>query len=302
MTRPATPPFRRPILALLACVGAVAFATSIHAQDEKPPADQPSSDQPASPAPLAGPEVEHVRPDRLEQGLTMGAMPGMQMGQTRQLPMGDVRELLEAMSAPEAPDELRITEEQSEALRLLNREHQARIRAFRAEHADVIESLRIRGGLHPVRIPDDQLSDTQRGARYELREFMQAGPTDADLQARIFAALTEPQRAHLNTEIDRRIEERARERRERLYADELNARPVDETDLFNADGTVDLEALPPRLRRQLKDVPEPRRTERLRLMLDRLFRIQGGERGGAERPTDKPKPAVETVQVPSPGG
>lgn len=261
-----------------------------------------SSAQQNEPAPLAGPEVKQVRPDRLEQGLTAGTMPGMQMGQARQLPMGDVRRLLEAMASEAAARDVRVSAEQNAAIRALTRTHQAAVRAFRAEHAERIESLRLAGGLAPMRTPDNELSDAQRGKRAELQALLRGGPNDADLQARVFAALTDAQREHLNAEIDRLIEERARERMERQYADELNAKPVDPAAFFNDDGTVNLDALPERLRRQLADLDEPQRANRLRRMLERLSRMQPGAAapGGAVRAKDRRPPALETVQVPDP--
>ncbi len=252
------------------------------------------------PAPLAGPEVRQVRPDLLEPGLTMGAAPGMAMGQMRQLPTREVRRLLEAMSKDDAPEAIRLTDEQSEAIRAVTREHQATARAFREANAKTIESLRIRGGLIPVRIPDDQLSDDQRGARAELYAFNRQGPTDADLQSRVFAELTDAQRAHLNEAIASLLEARSREQRERRYADELKAQPVDPASFFTDEGTVDLDALPERLRRELAAIDEPQRTNRLRRMLERLSRVQARGPAGVERPVGRKPPPVEAIVVPKP--
>lgn len=265
---------------------------------------QPEASAPAEPAPLAGPTVEQTRPDLLEAGLTMGAMPGMAMGQVRQLPMREMRELLEKMSGEAVADELRISSEQSEAIKRLTREHQADVREHRKQNADWIEPLRIRGGLQPVRIPDDQLSQTQREARSELWRRLREGPNDAHLQTRIFAELTARQRAHLDVEIGTLLRERERERRERIYAAELNAEPVDPATFFDAQGAVILEALPPRLRDQLAELDEPQRTNRLRRILERLARTQPAEPNANRRDRDPDPsarvPSVETVQVPNP--
>ncbi|MEL6795727.1 MAG: hypothetical protein AAFO89_02790 [Planctomycetota bacterium] len=250
------------------------------------------------PAPLAGPEVKQVRPERLEQGLTMGQTTGMQMGQSRQLPMRDVRALIEAMSEDTAAAGIRITLEQTETIRSVTREHQAAVRAHRAEHADRLKDLRFKAGVVPERIPDDQLSRDQRAARTALQQLYRSGPTDADLQTRIFAQLTEAQRAHIDAEIGRLLEQRSRERREKQYADELNAEPVDTAAFFNADGTANLEALPAPLKRQLAKVDEPQRTKRLRRILDRF--AQRPAQPAEPIPDGPPAPTVDAVQVPNP--
>jgi hypothetical protein len=261
-----------------------------------------ADDEPS--APLAGPPVEAIRPDLLEAGLTMGAMPGMSMGQLRQLPMRDVRALLEQMSSDAIGEELRLSAEQGEAIKRLTREHQADVREHRKQNADWIEPLRIRGGLHPVRIPDDQLSQTQREARSELWRRLREGPNDAHLQTRVFAELTARQRAHLDVEIGRLLRERDRQRREKLYAAELNAEPVDPSTFFDAEGQVILDALPPRLRDQLAALDEPQRSNRLRRIIDRLTRVQPASPApdGGQRPArdERAAPGIETVQVPNP--
>lgn len=256
-----------------------------------------SAGQGDDPAPLAGPEVREVRPDLLEQGLTAGPMTGMSMGQTRQLPMRDLRRLLEAMAEDNAPGHLRTTAAQREAFKTLTAEHQAALRVYRREHAETIESMRIAAGLAPVRLDDGDLSADQRAARTAFYSFMRRGPTDAHLQTRIFAELTDEQRAHINAEIGRLIEEQARERRERRYADELAASPVDPSTFFNADGTVDMDALPERLRRQMSEFEEPQRANRLRRIVERVSRIRL-ETGESEVTTGRAAPGIDAVQVP----
>lgn len=254
---------------------------------------------------LSGPRVESVRPERLEQGLTMSGGQGMQMGQMRQLPMADVRGLLEAMAADEADASIRLSADQSESIAGLTREHRRLVRAYRSEHAERIESMRIRGGLIPARLPDDQLSDDQRAARAALYRFYREGPSDADLQAQVFAALSPEQREHLNAEIDRLIEQRSRERRERQYAEALASQPIDPEDLFDASGAVRMELLPDRLRERLSRAPEARRAQILRRILGeraegRLPSGPAGEAGGESGMSDRPPPSTESIEVPPP--
>ncbi len=126
------------------------------------------------------------------------------------------------------------------------------------------------------------------------------GPTDADLQARVFAVLAEPQRAHLNAAIDRLIEQRSRERRERLYAEELNAEPIDPKTFFNDDGSVNMDALPAPLRARLAQVPEEQQAQRLRRILERLSQRQAASRAGTVEATDKRPPPRRIIEVPEP--
>ncbi|MEL6499347.1 MAG: hypothetical protein AAF937_04230 [Planctomycetota bacterium] len=252
----------------------------------------------SDPAPLAGPEVRQTRPERMEQGLTSDRSTGMQMGQVRQLPPKDLREILDAMSKEDTPDAVRMTAAQRAAIRAITRDHHAAVRAHRAEHADTLNALRVRGGVLPERIAYDKLSQDQRAARSELQALLRTGPSTADLQARVFAELTGPQREHADAAIDTLLERRAREAREKRYADELNAAPVDTAAFFRQDGTVNMEALPERLRRQLADVKEPRRAQRLRRLLDRFAerRAQPSE----PTPDGPAAPDLESVPTPTP--
>lgn len=78
-------------------------------------------------------------------------------------------------------------------------------------------------------MPPEAPSPEREDARRKIRDLMQAGPSTADLQRRIYAELTEAQLAFIDAEILRRAEEQAQKRDratlERRRADRAQNRP-----------------------------------------------------------------------------
>ncbi|MEO1533927.1 MAG: hypothetical protein AAFS11_00010 [Planctomycetota bacterium] len=259
-----------------------------------------SAGQGDDPAPLAGPEVREVRPDLLEQGLTAGPMTGMSMGQTRQLPASDFTDLLRRLDSDEVEWTMRFSDRQRDRLDAVRRTHQTAVREYRREHAETFRDLRERAGYNAdPRVPDDKVGADVMEARLALRALYQRGPTAADLQTKLYAELTGAQQDWVDAEIGRLIEEQSRERRERRYADELAASPVDPSTFFEDDGTVNMDALPERLRRQMSEFEEPQRANRLRRIVERVSRIRL-ESGESEPMADRAAPGIDAVQVPKP--
>ncbi|MFI4893797.1 MAG: hypothetical protein ACIAQ0_10245 [Phycisphaerales bacterium JB058] len=137
----------------------------------------------------------------------------------------------------------------------------------------------------------------QEAARRELRAFMQAGPSSGDLQRRIFAELSPEQQQFIDEEVLLRAEERAQERdmamlerRRRDRAEEApGARPgrtpgqaqagnrqrIDWSQVYSEDGSINLEALPERIRQRIENLDDEQRQR----VLDALKkRFETGER------------------------
>lgn len=248
-------------------------------------------------APLAGPTVDADRPARLEQGLT-DEMPGPARGRT--LPIRDIQRLLRSLDEQPADPGLALTAAQKDELARLAQEHRDSVRRYREANAEAFRSLRAKAGTQSN---DAELTNEQRDARDKLRELSAAGPADADLLARLYAILTEPQRAWLDAEVQKILDERARERGMQRYRDELNAPRPDTAAYFNEDGTVNLEALPPQLRQRIERLPEDQRAPRLRATLQRLERLRPGNAGENRVrpvPNDKPAPDPASIQAPEP--
>lgn len=182
-------------------------------------------------------------------------------------------------------------------------------------------------------ISRDDLTDAQRAAIARLRELRAQAPGPEAVQTRVWAELTELQRAHVQTRID---EHRARmaDQRQAAYVERMTARrdaadarpdaaagdpPPARADVqaaarLSQELRQTLESLPPPMQARLAQLP-PERLERL---LDRLSRLtpeeraqalrrlqqarerQGDRRGGDRRDRSSPPP-LERVKVPDPG-
>ena len=126
---------------------------------------------------------------------------------------------------------------------------------------------------------------------------MQAGPSSGDLQRRIFAELSPEQQQFIDEEVLLRAEERAQERdmamlerRRRDRAEEApGARPgrapgqaqagnrqrIDWSQVYSEDGSINLEALPERIRQRIENLDDEQRQR----VLDALKkRFETGER------------------------
>lgn len=144
------------------------------------------------------------------------------------------------------------------------------------------------------REPEARPTPEQEAARQRLREFMQAGPSTGDLQRRIFAELTPEQQRFVDDEVLLLAEERAQERDmamlERKRRDRAEqapgARPgqtpgaqppagngrarVDWDKVYNDDGTVNIEALPERVRQRLENLSESDRKKAIEALKKRF--------------------------------
>ena len=280
----------------IACVGLVS-GLGVAAQEQSPsraPAAEPSpSNQPAI---LAGPEVEQDRPARLEQGLTM-EMASM-TGQLRQLPQPEVRALLERLGSTEVDASLRLTPAQQDSLRRISREHNLAVRAHQEANAEEYARLRIEGGYQAKQpLTRDQITPEIQAARAAFRELVAKGPTNADLQAQLFAALTEAQRAWLDAEMAEILAERERASLEARYAEALAADAVTIDDFLSESGEVDLEKLPARLRNRIARLEPEQRLPALRRVMERRAAPAPAERPRPER-ARKPVPDLSEVVVP----
>lgn len=135
-----------------------------------------------------------------------------------------------------------------------------------------------------------RVTPEQEAARQELRKMMQGGPSMGDLQRRIYAELSPEQRAFVDAEVLRLAEERAQERDmqmlERKRADRAQERAgqpgaagpggpeararFDWSKALNPDGTVNLDALPERMRERLASMSEEDRRKALETLKTRV--------------------------------
>lgn len=127
-----------------------------------------------------------------------------------------------------------------------------------------------------------------------------------DVQQAVWSELNEPQRAALSQAVEALEKKRAAEREARELAQlddgasaPARTRGLDALDAaVNPDGTVNMEALPDRIRERLEKIPEARRAEALERLKARL--ASGGQNRQQPRGQDRPPPPIESVEIPDP--
>ena len=153
--------------------------------------------------------------------------------------------------------------------------------------------------------PEAKPTPEQEAARRELRVFMQAGPSTGDLQRRIYAELSPEQQQFIDEEVLLRAEERAQERDmamiERKRRDRAEQQPgarpdrvpdgaapagnrerVDWSKVYNEDGSVNIDALPERVRQRLENLNDEQRqrvVDALKKRFETGERLRAGDGG-----------------------
>ncbi|MEM8756846.1 MAG: hypothetical protein AAGF47_03590 [Planctomycetota bacterium] len=215
---------------------------------------------------LAGPSVDHNRPALLESGLTMAMAP--MMAQRRELRQPMVADLFRQLGHEAMPDPLRLTGEQQARLREIKQAHRRMLRDYRAEHATLLTALRQAAGYTVPREQRPPPTPDQIEARSRLRALQAAGPTNAQLQTRMFAVLTEAQQSWADARIVDIVRRSEREAGERRYQRQLEAAAPRLEDYLDETGAVDLGALPDRLRMRFEQFAPERRLRVLRRLIE----------------------------------
>jgi len=326
---------RLPTISLLA-VGLTLSPASLAAQDQ--PADDPAPAQaPAAPL-LAGPQVEEARIPGVESSFSM--MKGSRMAQAadRSVPGRVFQRALRSLAGEDVPEDVRLKPDQVEAIRAHVRDFESQRRAYRREHADELSRIRSAigdrsrdgrgardGGAPGLRRqrpdaaladvserPDNgdraqTLSDDERQALIaRARQLRRSAPQAIEVQTRVWAELTDAQRAHLERlfeawhaeqaeKMTRRDQERyAREIAQRMAEREAD-QAADQSELRRWFASLPDETQR-RVRQRLSAMPEERRralvervgslpADRREAILERLATPRsGGERAGTPRP------------------
>lgn len=183
--------------------------------------------QPARERPMRGPAVEQNRPEQVEGRFSepMMGRPGQPgqpggMGQ-RPVPHNEFMSVVWMLRDPEAPRGLRMAIEQEERISEIDRKHQEAVRKYQEELRELVRAERPERPARPQEGDADQgeerpqvrrLTEAERDRLEQMRANM---PRPADAQTRIFAELTDMQRAFVQEELDerRRIAERDMMRR-----------------------------------------------------------------------------------------
>ncbi|MFT5422810.1 MAG: hypothetical protein ACI89L_000579 [Phycisphaerales bacterium] len=211
-----------------------------------------------------------IRPEYITEPLFIGELPDMTKQRLLEL---EVRKMKQS---PPTPEELKLTEVQSEGVEKLFADHRESQRVFNNETRSDVLALRRAGGLdvradektaededfspmvwinpdmiepgltRPDRVVVPKLTEEQSAARQELRVLLLTGPINEDVQGEVMAMLDEPQRVALQETLDR------------LFAEKLKAQEIRER--IKRTGYMEIDDLPEALREKV-DAMEPRQRE-----------------------------------------
>lgn len=325
---------RLPTISLLA-VGLALSPAPLAAQDQ--PADDTAPAQaPAAPL-LAGPPVEEARIPGVESSFSMMNGSRMARAADRSVPGRVFHRALRSLAGEDAPEDVRLKPDQVEAIRAHLRAFESERRAYLREHADELAQIRSAIGDRPragrgardggdagerPQTPDTTKADTPEAAddggraqtpddeRQALiaraRQLRRLAPQAIEVQTKVWAELTDTQRAHLERLFEAWHAEQAEKmtrRDQERYAREI-AQRMAQRDADQAADQGELRrwfaSLPEetqrRLRQRLSAMPEERRrtligrlaslpADRREAILERLLTPRsGGERAVAPRP------------------
>lgn len=271
------------------------------------------------PPPLSGPPVTEERLPGVESGFS-SMMAADRARMSEPVPMNVFRRAVMELGGEDAGPDIRLSDEQTQRLRAIERAHRESIAAFRREHAEEIERIRedlgprlaarlgdLRSGRpdrtdrtdrterpqadEPGAPPDMQrdapqrpaqrpiqredLTETQRNALAAATKLRAEAPGDQALQTKIWAELTEPQQAHVQSRIDA-FRAEAAERRQEAYAERIMAQRQARTDrpiTDQPDARADPDQLAPELREVFQSLPERMRGRLIMLPQERLERV-----------------------------
>lgn len=199
-------------------------------------------------------------------------------------------EVRKMKQSPPTPEELKLSELQSEEVEALFADHREAQRVFNNEtRADVL-ALRRAGGLEiradeksgededfspmvwinpdmiepgltrPNRVVVDELTEEQSSARQELRILFLTGPITDDVMGAVMSVLREPQQIALQETLDK------------IFAEKLEAQEVRER--IKRTGYMEMDDLPAKLREKV-DAMEPRQREAF-MQRYRMTIVSGG--------------------------
>ncbi len=111
---------------------------------------------------LSGPEVDDSRPGLVEDSFGEMATGKARLGAMAAIPAQDLRKILQGMNKEDAPDEIRMSDEQNTRVRELMSEYSRERRAWMVENKDELAELRKAAGMPE---PVAQEGRGQRGER-----------------------------------------------------------------------------------------------------------------------------------------
>lgn len=274
-----------------------------------------TAQQPASDPVLKGPTVQDNGMPGERGSFSKGAKAGKPARAEGQLPPRMFLGALNVLRGEKAEPNVRLTAEQDEKIRAIQKEFGASVEAYMKEHGPEVRELvpqlppearreaqrRVRavfqgaGADRPAKADkqgagDEMMTDAppatpeqQEAAKARLKELFEGAPSAKDAQARVWTVLTGSQRTLVEAEIKRLREEVAK-----------GPKPL--TKPMNVDGESkqapdpEVGQISPNLRKRLQSLPPEQREEAIRRLQERRNAGKGGE--------PKPAPDMDDVKVP----
>lgn len=212
----------------LAAAGILLAASSLALAD--PPKAPPNQD----PA-LKGPAVS----DRNVPGVegSFGSAGGdKKRPMENRLPPRAFRQAMDAVMAPDAPENLRVSDQQREKFEGWFKDFEKSMRTYTQEHRNELARLR-RGGDGPDQAPPGQPRDDMRpdgpnpasgqppaASRERFREIMEGAPKIEDVYTKVWAELSPAQRQAVDTRIQDFRDRESEQRQERYVEQRLGKR------------------------------------------------------------------------------
>lgn len=295
------------------------------------PAQAQNSDQQPA-APLGGPKVTENKIPGVQQTFGDAGKDPNRRKDGRGVPPEVVRKALAALDRDDTPADARLTDAQRTKIKWLMAEFESSVAAYKSAHkAEFDEARRALGddGAALKRGKSGQGKDKGKGdrspaeaakppasaadsektatARQKLEDLRRGAPNPIDLQTKVWNVLTEPQHAIVQAEAESLMKAREEVMAREFVHKRLNKKggPGDrQAPALKADGTIDLDKLPPKMRERLAAMSPAEREAALAKLREG---IENGETPGQQpkkrKPkagTDKPPPPMEEVPVPSP--
>lgn len=217
-----------------------------------------------------------------------------------------------SLRAETAAEEVRLSAEQAEKIRAVEEEYRASMQAFLETNRDEIRAIRARLGLRPelgrgedairrgfeemrrvaaqprAQRPAGEMMDDDGMAIDAVRESMRVlaekAPRQQDAHAKVWALLTEPQRAAATRELERA---RAEQRESEMGG--MMGRPID---------VLNDPRVPEEMKQRISSMSPEDRERALARLRERLGASEPPRRAADP---GKPPPTVDSVDVPKPG-
>jgi hypothetical protein len=237
--------------------------------------------------PLGGPRVKDREVPGVREAFAEGS--GGRFMQRERLPLPVFVEAVRSLQSPDAPAEVRLSQEQESTIRGLVTEFERQAREYRAAHRDDLRRLRQQAGPRDggaragapapggaEGMAEGEAAGADQGRREaaaeRLREIERNAPRVEDLYTRVWEHLSEPQRRWADAKLDAWRQERAKQREDEYVRQRMAKKgPVAEQGAGNAAGVDKAPPDPRAAKRPPAGADEDRRRAERRQRVLRYF-------------------------------